>query len=238
MNSMPPLPAVEAQSCYWNEWNKCRESELGNVSLDQAALIEHWLKGRSGLKILDVGCGTGWLCDRLVKFGEVTGTDLADRVIARAQARVPAARFFAGDFMELEFGQTFDVVTCLEVLSHVADQRAFIVKVAQLLRPGGELLLATQNRFVLQRSDVLPPGEGQIRHWVDRRELRRLLKAQFHVAEMTTRTPEGHCGILRAVNSVKLNRLSAALVGEERVRRLKEYLGFGWTIMIRANRLS
>ena len=54
--------------------------------------------------------------------------------------------------MALDFGVgQFDVAVSLEVLSHVADTQAFIDKIASLLKPGGYLMLATQNRSVLER---------------------------------------------------------------------------------------
>lgn len=44
----------------------------------------------------------------LAKFGRVTGTDLSDKVLARAQARMPHVKFVSGDFMEPDFGnETF-----------------------------------------------------------------------------------------------------------------------------------
>jgi len=232
---MQEVPSDE-QRQFWNEWNKLRETELGAVSLDQAETIESWLAGRKDLDILDVGCGSGWLCERLLRFGSVTGTDLADAVVKRAAMRVPGAVFVPGDFMSLEFDRKFDVVTSVEVLSHVEDQAAFIAKLASLLEPGGELLLATQNRFVLERNDVPPPGQGQLRRWVDRRALLELLAPHFTVANITTRTPMGHLRSLRFVNSVKLTALTSAIFGAKRVRRAKERLGFGWSILVRAIR--
>jgi 2-polyprenyl-3-methyl-5-hydroxy-6-metoxy-1,4-benzoquinol methylase len=113
--------------------------------------------GRTDLSILEVGCGSGWFCPQLMRFGVVTGTDLSDEGLARAQQRAPEATFVAGDFMSLDLRTDFDVVVTLEVLSHVLDQRAFIGKLASHLRPGGHLMLATQNRFVLQYLNWRPP---------------------------------------------------------------------------------
>ena len=225
---------LEDQRRFWNEWSKGRETALGEVSLDQAELTEAWMAGRSGLDVLDVGCGGGWLCKRLVRFGNVVGTDLADEVISRARARVPEAQFVAGDFMTLNFSTQFDVITCLEVLSHVADQPGFITKVATLLKPQGQLLLATQNRFVLERNDVPLPAPGQLRRWVDRKTLRALLEPRFTILEITTRTPRGNRGMLRLTNSPKLNSAAATIVPPYLIKRCKERLGLGWTMMARA----
>src|SRR5215213_444620 len=105
---------------YWNSWNaQSREHGQDRVSLDQARVVEGWLKGRQGLSILEAGCGAGWMSERLAKFGSVIAVDLADEVIERAQQRVPAVRFIAGDLLEIDLGSGYDVVVSLEVLAHV-----------------------------------------------------------------------------------------------------------------------
>lgn len=98
-------------------------------------------------------------------------------------------------------------------------------------------MIANQNRYVLERnSGIHPRGEGQIRQWTTRRELRGLLEPHFAVIELTTLDPRGHLGILRILNSGKVNRLVAPFVGgEERLRRLKEMAGLGWTVVARAD---
>lgn len=231
---------MEAQQRFWNEWNAAaRENHLETVSTDQAAVITGWLHGlrRNDLNILDAGCGTGWLCEKLRPFGVVTGTDLSHEVLNRARMRVPDVRFVAGNFMTLDFGKAaFDVVTTLEVLSHVADQPAFIAKLAHHLRPGGYLMLATQNRPVLQRYNRIPPPKpGQLRHWVDRNELRSLLAKEFEIVEIFSITPKANKGLMRIINSRTFNRPVRALVGR-RLDRLKEAAGLGWTLMALARR--
>lgn len=146
---------LENQREAWNSWNAAaRENRISTTSQRQAEVIVAWLEelGRSDLDIIDVNCGTGWLCRSLLRFGRITGTDLADQVIQRAQARVPDARFIAGDLFSLDLApSSFDVAVTLEVLSHVADQPAFLARIAHMLRDGGWLMLATQNRPVLER---------------------------------------------------------------------------------------
>jgi SAM-dependent methyltransferase len=177
----------------------------------QAQVVSNWLSelGNRDLDIIDVGCGAGWFCPELVQFGRVTATDLSDKVLERAKRRVPAAKFVAGDFMILDFGvEAFDVAVSLEVLAHVPDQAAFLSKISSLLRPGGYLMLATQNRDVLERyNDVPPPKPGQLRRWVNSRELLELLSPEFEVLELFTVTPLANRGFMRLVNSYKLNQL-------------------------------
>lgn len=227
---------VVSQQAFWNSWNGVYlEQQRGAVSRRQASIVVAWLEGlgRRDLDILEVGCGSGWLCAGLADFGQVTGTDLCDDVLRQAQQKLPQVRFIAGDFMTLPLPEwSADVVVVLEVLAHVADQRAFLARIAARLRPGGRLMLATQNRFVLERSaDVAPRAEGQIRQWVGVRELRRLLASEFIVEELFTVQPHGHGGVLRAVNSLRLNGWLARCVGQARLDRCKERAGLGHTTM-------
>lgn len=211
---------------FWNRWNSDhREHDQGTVSKRQAAVIHRWLRGDQNLSILDAGCGTGWFTEQLVAFGQVVGTDLADEVVERAAARVPAARFLVGDIMTVDVGREFDVVVSLEVLSHVADQAAFLRQLASLLAVGGRLMLATQNRPVLAHFNrIAPPAPGQRRHWVNRKELGQLLQqAGLRPVQILTVSPQADHGPMRAL--AKLGRVLKA-------SSVLERLGFGWTIMV------
>jgi len=230
---------IELQRANWNSWNVCREETIRDQpsSLDQQEWLAKWLEGRSGLKILDVGCGTGWTCKQLLNYGSVVGTDLADEILERAKERVPDAKFVAGDFMELALDTDFDVIVCLEVLSHVADQQAFIEKLTTHLKPGGELLMATQNAPVLRRvSWVEPAPPGWLRRWVDRKELRALLDPHFDIEQLRTITPAGNVGVLRWINSRKIESLMGLLIGSSRWKTAREAVGIGFTLMVRAEK--
>jgi len=227
-----PIPL---QQDFWNDWNaRHREFDIPGTSLRQSSVILGWLErmGRRDLRILEVGCGAGWFCPQLAKYGKVSGTDLSDEVLVRAQARHPEVKYVAGDFMKLDLGRdAFDVVVALEVLSHVDDQESFIRKVRSHLRPGGVLMMATQNRFVFEHFNrVPPPGAGQIRKWLDRRQLHDLLSAHFDVRQISSVFPMGDRGIMRVVNSRKLNRPVRAVFGD-RFERMKEAVGLGSALM-------
>jgi SAM-dependent methyltransferase len=233
--------ALQDQRHAWNRWNaEYRERAQGEVSGRQADLVEKWIAalGRNNLTLIDVGCGAGWLCERLSEYGRVTGTDLADEVISRARMRLPQVQFFAGDFFTMEFArESFDVAVSLEVLSHVADQPGFLSRIARLLRPGGVLMLATQNRPVLERwSAIGGPIPGQLRRWVDAAGLRSLLKADFDIVELTSVLPVGDQGLLRLVNSRKVNRALALLSSQARIDGFKERMLLGHTLMVLARK--
>jgi 2-polyprenyl-3-methyl-5-hydroxy-6-metoxy-1,4-benzoquinol methylase len=232
--------AIELQRDFWDDWNASnREQRLSDVSLDQRDAVLQWLNriGRKDLNIIEVGCGAGWLCPSLTPFGGVTATDLSEHVLARASARIPDVRFVAGDFMALEFKPaSFDVVISLEVLSHVGDHGAFVQKLSTLLRPGGVLMLATQNRPVLERLNTVEKQQpGQLRRWFDRHELTALLTPYFEVQELKTITPVASKGPLRLLAGRKTKRVIRAVAGRT-VERALASLGFGWTLIALAHK--
>lgn len=234
--------SIEIERANWNRYNgehRRIDDAPDEIAADEVSTLVRWLAGRSGIDILDVGCGSGWLTGLLEEHGHVVGTDLADEPLETARARYPQAEFIAGDFADIDFGdRKFDVIISVEVLSHVEDQSAFMAKVAKLLKPGGELLIATQNRPILERNSsvIRPPPAGHRRHWVNRAEMRGLLSGRFEILEFTTLTPRGRDGVLKFVNSTKATRLAGMMLGRNNVKRLKESFGLGWTIMVRARR--
>jgi 2-polyprenyl-3-methyl-5-hydroxy-6-metoxy-1,4-benzoquinol methylase len=251
---------ISLQQRFWNDWNASnREDAVDGVAVRQAEVVCAWLGslGRRDLDIVEVGCGAGWFCPELARYGRVTGTDLSNEVLARVQHRTPNVTFISGDFMHLDFGlRAFDVVVTLEVLSHVADQQAFLTKLASHLRPGGHLMMATQNRFVLQYLNRIgPPAPGQLRRWVDKRELRALLEPQFEVLELFSVTPRLARGTIGLIKS-KLGWRGHAVADDQtkgpaersghqarfgdRTRRWMvaqlEAMGLGWTLMALARK--
>lgn len=240
-------PDINTQAAYWNGWNHSRSEVPGEVSRRQAEVVVRWLRSirRRDLDVLDVGCGTGWLEPFLVPFGNVTALDFADEWVARAAVANPEVTFLAGDFDALPLEPaSFDVVVSLEVLAHVSDQQAFVDRIASLLRPGGQLLLATQNRWVLEHLNDVPAVEaGQLRRWVDRRELRELLAGDFVVHELFSVTPRlGR--VMKKLNRGSWRRRTeqpAEARGMTHPRSgigwmLLERAGLGWTLMCRAER--
>lgn len=106
----------------------------------------------AGLKALDIGCGAGLMTEPLARMGAATtGIDAAPENIAAATAHA-AAGGLAIDYRALAVedlaatGARFDLVTCLEVVEHVANRDSFFAGLAALVAPGGLAILSTPNR--------------------------------------------------------------------------------------------
>ena len=130
---------------------------------------QHWqcdecsrtpLDGRSAL---DVGCGAGLLCEPLARLGAtVTAIDAAPEVIAVAREHAAGQGleidYRVGDVQQL--AGTFDLVTSMEVIEHVADPGAFLTALAARLAPGGLLILSTPNATGWSRLLLITVAEG------------------------------------------------------------------------------
>jgi 2-polyprenyl-6-hydroxyphenyl methylase/3-demethylubiquinone-9 3-methyltransferase len=104
-------------------------------------------------KVLDVGCGGGILCEALAQRGAVvTGIDMGEAPLAvgnlhklESGVEVDYQKSTAEDFAQ-QHGETFDTVTCLEMLEHVPDPGSVVAACAALTKPGGTLFFSTINR--------------------------------------------------------------------------------------------
>ena len=238
-------PDDAEQQRFWNDWNAKYRSPVAVARLDPATIRRRdtaldWISelGMDNPHILDVGCSTGWLSAQLARYGEVFGTDISDASIREARERYPHIEFECANFLKADLKQgPFDIVVAVDVLSCVSDQREFIERIRQLLRPGGFVYIATPNRFVYERrDDVSPQGDGQVRIWNYPHEVRGLLEGGFIIRHFTTLVPDGHRGILRTVNSARINNVLNRFVGEPVVERAKERLGLGQTIAVLAQK--
>ena len=109
--------------------------------------------GLAGRRVLDVGCGGGLLAEGMARRGaRVTGIDLAAGAleVARLHAleggvSVEYRQIAVEDLAATDNG-AFDLVTCLEMLEHVPDPAKVMHGLAQLVRPGGDVVCSTINR--------------------------------------------------------------------------------------------
>ncbi len=94
-----------------------------------------------GLRVLEVGCGTGHWLDILARAGaRVTGLDRSAEMLRIAAARVPGATLAQGDAGRLPWEDaSFDRVVCVNAIHHFPDAAAFVAEARRVLAPGGAL---------------------------------------------------------------------------------------------------
>ena len=108
----------------------------------------------SGVRVVDLGCGTGQLALLLgLKNRKVLGVDFSRRSVEKARAlkeklRVENTEFLEGDLLSLPIAdESFDYALCNGVLHHMADPFAGFRSLCRILRPGGYLVLGLYNRY-------------------------------------------------------------------------------------------
>ena len=106
----------------------------------------------TGLRILDIGCGGGLLCEPMARLGAtVIGVDAAKRNIPVAQAHAKKSnleidyRFGTAEELVSQ-GEIFDIVLNMEVVEHVNEPQAYMIACQKLLKSGGLMVCSTINR--------------------------------------------------------------------------------------------
>jgi 2-polyprenyl-3-methyl-5-hydroxy-6-metoxy-1,4-benzoquinol methylase len=98
-------------------------------------------------RVLDVGCSTGYLAERLQQHGAtVVGLDVDERSAELARRHCVEVHVGDVETMELPFEPgSFDAVVCGDLIEHLRDPQAMLARLRPLLRPGGRLVLSTPN---------------------------------------------------------------------------------------------
>jgi len=175
---------------------------------------------KPGCRILDFGCGTGWLDESIAEYGEVVAIDLSGQAVLKAAARLPKVTFIAGNVFEHVFpSNSFDAVVSQEVLEHVDDQRKYLELASSYLVPGGHLILTTPNKPVAeieQQARVKrygPCALQPLENLVSSSDLASLLPPSLKLVDLRTIcfSYGRHDGIYRIVNSWKIQTLANSL---------------------------
>lgn len=138
---MAPLHKINPLRLAYIRDAACRKFERNAKSLNCLA----------GLRILDIGCGAGLLCEPFSRLGaEVIGVDPSATNISVAKLHAERAQlsidYRCTTVEEIDPHERFDIVLAMEVVEHVVDVGAFLDRCALLLKPGGLMVVSTLNR--------------------------------------------------------------------------------------------
>ena len=136
----------------YGSWFKPARGQVIDA-LEKAALARA-LKGRTYEKALDVGIGNGRLLPIYAPHAaHVTGMDISSEQLeaasrAAGELQIPFATKLCQEASRIEIeSESFDLVICSRVLQHVYDWRESVAEFARILKPNGDLVLLTYNRY-------------------------------------------------------------------------------------------
>ena len=145
---------------WWNPNGKFRPLHLFNparIKFIKEKLISHLNlnenseKPLKNLKILDIGCGGGLLCEPLCRLGAImTGVDASKDNVAIAKLHAEEMNldieYIHNPPENLNFENEFDVILNMEVIEHVSDVNLFVKKCSRLIKKRGIMFVATINK--------------------------------------------------------------------------------------------
>ncbi len=138
---MAPLHKINPLRLTYIRDAACRKFERNAKSLSCLA----------GLRILDIGCGAGLLCEPFTRLGaQVIGIDPSETNIAAAKLHADKGHlsidYRCTTIEEMDVRARFDIVLAMEVVEHVNDVSAFLKRCTTMLKPGGLMVVSTLNR--------------------------------------------------------------------------------------------
>jgi 2-polyprenyl-6-hydroxyphenyl methylase/3-demethylubiquinone-9 3-methyltransferase len=156
-----------------HKFNPVRVGYIRDAACKRFERNSKQLDSLKGLRILDIGCGAGILCEPLARLGSnVLGADPAERNIAAAKVHAEQSglsidyRATSAEALA-DAGERFDIVLAMEVVEHVSDMKLFVKCCAEMVRPGGLMIAATINR-TLKSFALAIVGAEYVLRWLPR----------------------------------------------------------------------
>jgi SAM-dependent methyltransferase len=180
---------------------------------------------RAGERVVDIGCGPGYLCEEIAEAvgrdGTVVGIDPSAAMLALAEHRATGVELVAGDALSLPLeDESFDAAVSTQVYEYVPDMAAALAEARRVLRPGGRLLvLDTDWDSIVWRSSDDARMERVLRAWEEHlahprlpRVLPELLAGAGFTVERPDVVPVVNVGYERATYSAQVLGMIAEFV--------------------------
>ena len=183
--------------------------------------------GLSGKRVIDIGCGGGILAESMATLGaDVTGIDLSEKPLKVAQLHLLESgqqvdyRLIAAEEIAQQQPESFDSITCMEMLEHVPDPASTVQAAATLVKPGGWVFFSTLNRnpksflFAIVGAEyvlnMLPKGTHEYRRFITPAELAAMVRdAGLTVSEFTGMTYNPFSKVYALNDDISVNYIVA-----------------------------
>ena len=183
--------------------------------------------GLAGKRVIDIGCGGGILAESMAATGaDVTGIDLSEKPLNVAKLHLLESgqsvdyQMISAEDIAQQQPESFDCVTCMEMLEHVPDPLSTVRAAAALAKPGGWVFFSTLNRnpksfllaiigaeYVL---NLLPKGTHEYRRFITPAELAAMARdAGLVVTEFIGMTYNPFSKVYALNNDVSVNYIVA-----------------------------
>jgi SAM-dependent methyltransferase len=124
-----------------------------DYEVTRLSLLEALVPGPDD-RILEIGCGPGtWTREVAARCEWLTAVDLSGKMIAEARKNVQGlpVQFIHSDFLQSRTEGKFDKVFSVRAMEYIPDKAQLAGKIAELLAPGGRVVLTTKSRFSMWR---------------------------------------------------------------------------------------
>jgi 2-polyprenyl-3-methyl-5-hydroxy-6-metoxy-1,4-benzoquinol methylase len=179
-------PTYDEQKQYYDrEWSSWLGRKLCEDEVYREEFIVHNVKKLACRfehkpRIIDLGCGPGWIANSLSKYGDVVGVDMS---ISVAKKSYPNLELMQANIITGRIRGEYDIVVSSEVIEHMSleDQKLYVKKAFQLLKEAGYLILTTPNASKARELRVSREHLQPIENWMDEKTLQSLLYPYFRI---------------------------------------------------------
>lgn len=168
---------------YWSTPypNPDEAARLGKIMLFLSFISRSCSNSGRENRILDIGCGRGWLTKLASAYGVCHGIDPAHRSIEYARKSYPELDFYNCDlsgFLRNSHFKAYDIVIASEIIEHVVDKREFVRDLAKCLVPNGHAIITSPRGEIFKKWQRLGYENQPIEEWLTEKQLCLLFQCQ------------------------------------------------------------